>query len=134
MKRKSKSPRAPTFPGPPRGRPFEKGDPRINRSGRPKTDPEVLAALQLGNMQALRRLWKLMHSSNERISLTATLGWLLKTVPNAEKLELTGAGGGPVQIEAVRARLADRLVKLVEARKAAAAPAEPEVKTLPEGE
>lgn len=112
-----------------RGRPFPKGV-SGNPGGRPKVDPEILAALHAGNMGALHRLWKLMHSRNERIALTATLGWLLKTVPNAEKLELTGAGGGPLQIQAVREKLAERLLKLVEARKAAT----PEVKTLPEGE
>ena len=50
----------------------------------------------------LERLWKLSESKNERIALTAVLGWLLKTVPNAEKLELTGGGGGPIKIEDAR--------------------------------
>ncbi len=110
------------------GRPFPKGV-SGNPLGRRKVDPVLMATLEAGNMGALERLWKLMHSKNERIALTAAMAWLLKTVPNAEKLELTGGGGGPIQIEAIRDKLATALSKRFAAK--VEQPAEPP-KALPE--
>jgi hypothetical protein len=109
------------------GRPFPKGF-SGNPLGRKKIDPLVQQTLEAGNMVQLERLWALSESRNERVALAAIQTWLLKTVPNAEKLELTGAGGGSIKIEAVREKLAEKLAKKLEQIRAAA-PA----KSLPEG-
>lgn len=95
-----------------RGRPFPKGV-SGNPGGKRKVDPEVIDALHAGNMEQLKRLWRLSQSKNERIALTAVLAWLLKTLPNAEKLELSGPGGAPIVVANVRDQLEARLMKLL---------------------
>lgn len=92
--------------GKPRGRPFAKGDERINAGGRPKLPAEVKAELEEMRgpltLKAIRTLERNMDSPDGMVSNVAAREWLRKTLPDeALKLEVSGPEGGPVETKAV---------------------------------
>lgn len=114
-----------------RGTPFPKGV-SGNPGGRPKKPPPDIKAILLeGNKAALHRVWKLMHSTDERISLAAALGWLKKTVPDAERLEVGPIGSSAVSAADVRTALEARLLKLLAPEDEPDAPNEIDVTPAP---
>jgi hypothetical protein len=63
-----------------------------NPGGRPKTAPDVRAALEAGSLAAAQRLVELVKSTDERVSLAASLALLDRVLGKATaSLEVTAA-------------------------------------------
>ena len=63
-----------------------------NPGGRPKTAPDVRAALEAGSLAAAQRLVELVNSEDERVSLSASLALLDRVLGKVSaSLEVTSA-------------------------------------------
>ena len=69
---------------------FAKGDPRINRSGKPRFDAHVRQWLDANTQEALTKLWELCGSEDDDVRLRALTVMLKKMLPDLKSVERTG--------------------------------------------
>jgi len=109
------------------GRPFEKGDPRIRRDGKRKDTEALLAwGREQFNEDILRNLFAL---SKRKDSVGEKAGYDLWCILNGkprQAVELTGAGGAPIQFQSgyavwLRTLNNEELARLQDISRAAAA-------------
>src|SRR5690348_5264019 len=83
------------------GNPHWKKGQSANPAGRPKIEGRIRKLAQRHSRRAIRRLAKLIDSTNERIALAASSAVLDRAIGRpAQGVELTGANGEPLRLSA----------------------------------
>lgn len=115
------------------GRPFTKNDPRINRKGRPEGTAgfaQMIRDVNSGGADIIAFAMNMrdghIQGASAKVRFDAN-EWLadraLGRVP--QSIEVTGAGGGPIEVKDARKRLAERLAALTPAGAAPGADPKP---------